>query len=86
MESYLNIINIAVILVFLSLFFITRKTNKRWSKINDYLGKVTTTVDSIRYGDLSKKINTDHPTYQNVTHSINRMVETLNDRERMIAE
>ena len=86
MESYLNIINIAVILVFMSLFFITRKTNKRWSKINDYLGKVTTTVDSIRYGDLSKKINTDHPTYQNVTHSINRMVETLNDRERMIAE
>lgn len=86
MESYLNIINIAVILVFLSLFFITRKTNKRWSKINDYLGKVTTTVDSIRYGDLSKKINADHPTYQNVTHSINRMVETLNDRERMIAE
>ena len=86
MESYLNIINTAVILVFVSLFFITRKTNKRWSKINDYLGKVTTTVDSIRYGDLSKKINTDHPTYQNVTHSINRMVETLNDRERMIAE
>lgn len=86
MDSYLNIINIAVILVFISLFFITRRTNKRWSKINDYLGKVTTTVDSIRYGDLSKKINTDHPTYQNVTHSINRMVETLNDRERMIAE
>lgn len=86
MSSYLYIINIGVILVFVSLFFITRNTNKRWSKINDYLGKVTTTVDSIRYGDLSKKINTDHPTYQNVTHSINRMVETLNDRERMIAE
>lgn len=86
MESYLNIINIAVILVFIMLFFVTRRTNKRWSKINDYLGKVTTTVDSIRYGDLSKKINTDHPTYQNVTHSINRMVETLNDREKMIAE
>lgn len=86
MSSYLYIINIGVILVFVLLFFITRNTNNRWSKINDYLGKVTTTVDSIRYGDLSKKINTDHPTYQNVTHSINRMVETLNDRERMIAE
>lgn len=86
MSSYLYIINIIVLFVFVSLFFVTRRTNKRWSKINDYLGKVTTTVDSIRYGDLSKKINTDHPTYQNVTHSINRMVETLNDRERMIAE
>ena len=86
MSSYLYIINIGVIFVFVILFFLTRNTNRRWSKINDYLGKVTTTVDSIRYGDLSKKINTDHPTYNNVTQSINRMVETLNDRERMIAE
>jgi len=73
--------------VFICLFFITRKTNKRWSKINDYLGKVTTTVDSIRYGNLSTKIEkVEHPTYQNVTDSINRMVETLNDREKMIIE
>jgi len=61
--------------------------NKRWSKINDYLGTVTNTVNSIRYGDLSTKIEKlDHPTYQNVTDSINRMVETLNDREKMIVE
>ena len=87
MFSYFYIINICVILVFISLFFITRKTNKRWSKINDYLGKVTTTVDSIRYGNLSTKIEKiEHPTYQNVTDSINRMVETLNDREKMIIE
>ena len=69
------------------MYFITRKTNQRWSKINDYLGKVTTTVDSIRYGNLSTKIEKlDLPTYQNVTDSINRMVETLNDREKMIKE
>ena len=87
MFSYFYIINICVILVFISLFFITRKTNKRWSKINDYLGKVTTTVDSIRYGNLSTKIEKiEHPAYQNVTDSINRMVETLNDREKMIIE
>ncbi len=87
MFSYFYIINICVILVFVCLFFITRKTNKRWSKINDYLGKVTTTVDSIRYGNLSTKIEKiEHPTYQNVTDSINRMVETLNDREKMIIE
>ena len=85
MFSYFYIINICVIIVFICLFFITRKTNKRWSKINDYLGKVTTTVDSIRYGNLSTKIEKiEHPTYQNVTDSINRMVETLNDREKMI--
>lgn len=87
MFSYFYVINICVLIVFICLFFITRKTNKRWSKINDYLGKVTTTVDSIRYGNLSTKIEKiEHPTYQNVTDSINRMVETLNDREKMIIE
>ena len=87
MFSYFYVINICVLIVFICLFFITRKTNKRWSKINDYLGKVTTTVDSIRYGNLSTKIEKiEHPTYQNVTESINRMVETLNDREKMIIE
>ena len=85
--SYFYIINICLIVVFICLFFITRKTNKRWSKINDYLGKVTATVDSVRYGNLTTKIEKiEHPTYRNVTNSINRMVETLNDREKMIIE
>ena len=83
----LYIINSCLILVFILLFLITRKTNKRWSKINDYLGTVTNTVNSIRYGNLTTKIEKlEHPTYQNVTDSINRMVETLNDREKMIVE
>ena len=85
MISY--IINSGLILVFVLLFFITRNTNKRWSKINDYLGTVTNTVNSVRYGTLTTKIEKlEHPTYQNVTDSINRMVETLNDREKMIIE
>lgn len=85
MISY--IINSGLILVFILLFFITRNTNKRWSKINDYLGTVTNTVNSVRYGNLTTKIEkVEHPTYQNVTDSINRMVETLNDREKMIIE
>ena len=67
------------------LFFITRQTNRRWSKINDYMGKVNNTVNSVRYGDLSTKIDElNLPTYQNLSESINRMVETLNDREKMI--
>ena len=81
------LLNIGIIIVFIILFLITRNTNKRWSKINDYLGMVTNTVDSVRYGNLSTKIEQiHHPTYQNVTDSINRMVETLNDREHMIIE
>ncbi len=81
------LLNLSIILVFIILFLITRQTNKRWSKINDYLGMVTNTVNSVRYGNLSTKIEEiNHPTYQNVTDSINRMVETLNDREKMIVE
>lgn len=81
------LLNFSIILVFIILFLITRQTNKRWSKINDYLGMVTNTVNSVRYGNLSTKIEEiSHPTYQNVTDSINRMVETLNDREKMIVE
>lgn len=81
------VINLGLIFVFITLFIITRKTNKRWSKINDYLGTVTNTVNSVRYGNLTTKIEKfEHPTYQTVTDSINRMVETLNDREKMIVE
>ena len=81
------LLNLSIILVFIVLFLITRQTNRRWSKINDYLGMVTNTVNSVRYGNLSTKIEEiNHPTYQNVTDSINRMVETLNDREKMIVE
>ena len=81
------LLNLSIILVFVILFLITRQTSKRWSKINDYLGMVTNTVNSVRYGNLSTKIEEiNHPTYQNVTDSINRMVETLNDREKMIVE
>ncbi len=81
------LLNFSIIIVFIVLFLITRRTNKRWSKINDYLGQVTNTVNSVRYGNLSTKIDEiNHPTYQNVTESINRMVETLNDREKMIIE
>ena len=50
------LLNIGIIIVFIGLFLITRNTNKRWSKINDYLGMVTNTVDSVRYGKLSTKM------------------------------
>ena len=81
------LLNLAILAALILLFIITRQTNRRWSKINDYLGIVTNTVNSVRYGNLSTKIEEiSHPTYQNVTNSINRMVDTLNDREKMIIE
>ena len=87
---FLFYINLCIILILLICFFLTRRTNTRLEKINDYLGLVTNTINSVRYGNLSTKIeplrHTNNPNYQNVTESINRMVETLNDREKMIRE
>lgn len=80
-------INLFIILIFLSLLVIFKKSDKRWSKVNDYLGMVTNTVNSVRYGNLATKIEKlEHPNYQNLSESINRMVETLSDREKMIIE
>lgn len=80
-------VNLFVIFIFLSLFVIFKKSDKRWTKINDYLGMVTNTVNSVRYGNLAAKIEKlEHPNYKNLSESINRMVETLNDREKMIVE
>lgn len=84
-------INLFIIFIFLSLLVIFKKSDKKWSKINDYLGMVANTVNSVRYGNLATKIEKfEHPlensNYQNLSESINRMVETLNDREKMIVE
>ncbi|MBQ2610775.1 PAS domain-containing sensor histidine kinase [bacterium] len=81
------LVNLSIIVIFILLYIISRQTNKRWSKINDYLGQVTNTINSVRYGNLTAQINElGHPSYQNVTESINRMVETLKDREQMVVE
>ena len=83
----LFIINTFIIIIFLSLFFITRKSNKHFTKINDYLSQISNTMNSVRYGNLTTQIDEiDIPKYQSLTESINRMVETLRDREKMIVE
>lgn len=80
-------VNLFIIFIFLSLFVIFRKTNKQWSKINDYLNRVINTVNSIRYGNLAAKLEeTGQEDYRQLSGSINRLVETLNDREKMIVE
>ena len=91
-EEWLPIIvmflNISLLIILSTLLFFARATRKRWDKLNDYLGDVTKTVNSVRYGDLTKKINNlDIPeSNNNLTESLNRMIETLKDREVMIDE
>lgn len=80
-------VNLFIIFIFLALLVIFKKADRRWSKINDYLGMVTNTVNSVRYGNLAAKIEQlENPNCKDLSESINRMVETLNDREKMIIE
>ena len=85
----INIVNLFVLLTLILLFITARKFGRTWTKVNDYLGTVANTLDSIRYGDLTKKIEKmelPHTEAEPLTESLNRMIETLSDREKMIDE
>ena len=80
-------LNIFILIVLTSLLIFIRHSKKKWNKLNNYLDEVTKTVNSIRYGNLSKKIDKmDIPDIKNLTDSLNRMIESLHDRESMIVE
>ena len=84
---FLFIFNVVLSLMLLFSLLYIRYSKRRWDKITDYLGDVTKTVDSVRYGNLTKKINKlDIIDSKNLTESLNRMIETLKDREIMVEE
>ena len=83
----IHILNLFVLITLITLFIFARQTRKKWSKVNDYFGTITNTVNSVRYGDLSKKIEKmDLPNSEKLAESLNRMIETLKDREQMVIE
>ena len=83
----IHILNLFVLLILVILFISARKTGKKWTRINDYLGTITKTVNSVRYGELTKKVGRiELPNAEPLAESINRMIETLYDREKMIIE
>lgn len=84
---FIHIMNSFVLVVLITLFVTARITSKRWLKINDYLGTITKTINSVRYGDLTKKIEkAELPNSEPLAESLNRMIETLDDREKMVSE
>ena len=84
---YINVLNIFVLIMLIILFITARQTGKKWSKVNDYLGLITKTINSVRYGDLTKKVeHVELPNSEPLADSLNRMIETLYDREKMIDE
>lgn len=83
----IHILNLFILLTLIVLFVFARHTRKKWSKVDEYFRTITNTVNSVRYGDLSKKIGTlDLPNTDKLAESLNRMIETLKDREQMVVE
>ena len=63
------------------------KRDKELDELKSYLQTVASTVNSVRYGNLAKKIEPNTcKKYRTLSESINRMIETLYDREQMIIE
>ena len=63
------------------------KRDKELEELKGYLQTIATTVNSVRYGNLAKKIDIDsYEKYKGLSETINRMIETLYDREQMIIE
>ena len=83
---FMHVMNSFVLIILISIFITVRVTGKRWLKINDYLGTITKTINSVRYGDLTKKIEkAELPSSEPLAESLNRMIETLYDREKMVS-
>lgn len=79
--------NIFVIFIFILLFLVSKEATKRWVKINDYIGVVNETLNSVRYGDLGKKIKTLNPeSYETLTESVNSLIDALNEKEKSVSQ
>ena len=80
-------VNLFVIFIFLMLLLISKETTKRWAKINDYIGVVNETLNSVRYGDLGKKIKRLNPeSYETLTESVNSLIDALNEKEKSVSQ
>ena len=82
-----KLIILILLISLIILFFELLKMHKKQRRADEYITQVTNIVNSVRYGNLSSRIKeTDEESHQGLTDSINRMIETLNDREKMILE
>lgn len=60
---------------------------RRFESITEFFTDINNIINSVRYGNLSARVESEVPTEtKDLTDSINRMIETLNDREQMIIE
>lgn len=83
----LLLINIVLINIIYKLHDKIKHTKNSHSNMTDYVANIISTINSVRYGNLIARLE-KHPDkdLNEVSKCINRMIETLNDREKMIVE
>lgn len=90
-NSNLSILLILIIITLLGVInHLLKRINQSQNKHNDiseYVANLINTINSVRYGNLIARLG-KHPNkdLNEVSKCINRMIETLNDREKMIVE
>lgn len=87
----LTIILLIVILILsLSLYRYNKKCleqQRQLDSIIETVSDINNIITSVRYGNLSARVDVGSiPDMKNISESVNRMIETLNDREQMIVE
>ncbi len=93
MNLHINLYVLLVLLIITLLGVINYLMNKinqtknQHNDISDYVSSIINTINSVRYGNLIARLD-KHPNkdFNEVSKCINRMIETLNDREKMIVE
>ncbi len=80
-------VNLFVIFIFILLLLLSKEMTKRWTKINDYIGVVNETLNSVKYGDLGKKIKNLNPeSYETLTESVNSLIDALKEKEKSVTQ
>ena len=87
----LNIILVLIIAVLGVKLYLHQKKcaeqKKKFDGVVEAMSNINNIITSVRYGNLSARVETSiHPEMKNISESVNRMIETLNDREQMIVE
>lgn len=78
-------LNLFVIFILVLLFIVVRSTNRYWQKTDLFIEDATNVVESIRSGNLSKKIGKiNSKTGDSLAESINQLIDTLKEAEENV--
>ena len=81
------VFNLIVIFILILLFIVVRSTNRQWQKTDLFIEDAANIVESIRSGNLSKKIGKiDSTSGEALADSINQLIDTLKETEEKVKE